>query len=270
MRLLPLQRLAAAAGVLALVAGCAKVAPPPVVATLPPPAVVQAPMPAGGRPGMVIPVRLADGEYATPNRALSEAATIWHLRTALNVAALACRDADDAQTTAAYNALLTARKPQLAAAETALSAEFRARGGDWRDSYDDAMTRLYNYWSQDFARTGFCAAAKQALAEAPAVPAAEFATFATTRLAALDRPFTDFFRAYDAWRTQAALVPVGPRPLAAPVVATVASVPVAEQAPPPRVVTQAVPSAATRTPLTAKPPMPASLPQLSVDASALD
>lgn len=267
MRMLPLHRFAAAAGVLALVAGCAKVAPPPVVATLPPAPVVQAPMPKGGRPGMVIPVRLADGSYATPNRALSDAATIWHLRTALNVAALACRDADEPQTTAAYNVLLTTRKPQLAAAESALSTEFRTRGGDWRDTYDDAMTKLYNYWSQDFARAGFCAAAKQVLAEAPAVPATEFTSFATTRLVMLDRPFNDFFQAYDAWRTQAALVPVGPRSLPAPVVAAAASVPVAAA---PRVVSQAVPSVATAVPLTAKPPITAPAPQLTVDVSALD
>jgi len=265
MRRLPLHRLAIV-GTLALTAGCAKVAPPPVVATLPPPApVVQVTMPAGARPGMVIPVRLADGSYATPNRALSDAATIWHLRTALNVAALACRDADEPQTTAAYNAMLTAKKPQLAAAETALSAEFRARGGDWRDSYDDAMTRLYNYWSQDFARAGFCAAAKQVLAEAPAVPATEFAQFATTRLAALDRPFTDFFGAYDAWRTRTALVPVAPRALPSPIVATSASVPVVSAPVASPRVTQIVPSVTTPVPLAAKP-----LPQLTVDASALD
>jgi hypothetical protein len=266
MRRLPLHQLAVV-GVVALLGGCAKVAaPPPVVATLPPPPVVQAPMPKGGRPGMIIPVRMADGSYATPNRALSEAATMWHLRTALNVAALACRDGDEAQTTAAYNTMLTARKAVLAKAETSLSAEFKARGGDWRDSYDDAMTRLYNYWSQDFARAGFCAAAKQTLAAAPAVPEAEFAQFAATQLVALDQPFNNFFRAYDAWRTQAALVPVQPRPLAAPVVATVATVqPVPGAEPRASVVTQAVPAAATATPLVAK-----DLPRINVDASALN
>ncbi|WP_375271021.1 hypothetical protein [Sphingomonas sp.] len=265
MRRLPLHKIVVVSA-LALVAGCAKVAPPPVVATLPPPAPVVAQMPAGGRPGMVIPIRMADGSYATPNRALTEAATLWHLRTALNVAALACRDSEEAQTTAAYNAMLTARKTVLTRAETSLSAEFKARGGDWRDSYDDAMTRLYNYWSQDFARAGFCAAAKQALVAAPTVPEAEFAQFATAQLAALDRPFTDFFRAYDAWRTRAALVPVSPRPLAAPVVATsatVQAVPGAESRA--QVVTQAVPARATATPLVAK-----DLPRLSVDASSLN
>lgn len=264
MRRLPLHKIVVVSTF--ALAGCAKVAPPPVVATLPPPAPIMVQMPKGGRPGMVIPIRMADGSYATPNRALTEAATMWHLRTALNVAALACRDGEEAQTTAAYNAMLTARKPALAKAEANLSAEFKARGGDWRDSYDDAMTRLYNYWSQDFARAGFCAAAKQALTAAPAVPDAEFAQFATTQLVALDQPFTDFFRAYDAWRTQAALVPVAPRPLAAPVVATAATVQAVPGAEPrPQVVTQAVPARATATPLVAK-----DLPRISVDASSLN
>ena len=136
-----------------LAAGCAHRE----VATAPPPPptapVALAPMPAGARAGMTIPARLPDGGYATPNHRLTAAATIWHVRTALNVAALACRDAAEPVRVARYNALLASERTAFAAAEKTLAAEYKAGGGAaWRDGYDDAMTRLYNYWAQDFAR----------------------------------------------------------------------------------------------------------------------
>ena len=157
-------------------------------------------MPKGAYPGMIIPVRLADGGYATPNRHLSSAASVWHLRAALNVAALACRGSEQAAIVAGYNALLTREKAPLAAAEASYAAEFKAAGDDWRDSYDDGMTRLYNFFSQDPARDGFCAAAASTLADAAYVDDAGLPAFAAGRLAVLEKPFTDFYRAFDAWR----------------------------------------------------------------------
>ena len=50
--------------------------------------------PAGAPATLVLPARLGDGSYATPNRALSPVAAVWHLRAALNVAALACGDGE--------------------------------------------------------------------------------------------------------------------------------------------------------------------------------
>ena len=190
------------AALVLIVAGCAS-KPEIAAVTAPPPpvALVAAPMPAGGYPGMAIPALLADGAYATPNHALSAAATTWHLRAALNVAALACRGADEAVIVARYNALLTSQKAALKAAEASLSAEFQATGGKaWRDTYDGSMTRLYNFFSQSFARDTFCTSAASVLADAASVPAASFPAFAQSRLPALDRPFVDFYRAYDAWR----------------------------------------------------------------------
>lgn len=190
--------------VLALTAGCATrraVKAPAVVATLPPPVAVAAvPMPKGAYPGMPVPALLADGRYATPNRDLTQAGTVWHLRAALNVAALACRGADAGAIVADYNALLTTQKLPLADAQKRYAAEWKAAGGDWQDRYDDAMTRLYNFFSQSPARDGFCRAAAATLADSQTVTAAELPAFAAGRLAVLERPFTDFYAAYDAWR----------------------------------------------------------------------
>ncbi|WP_374298030.1 hypothetical protein [Sphingomonas sp.] len=232
----------------------ARVAPPPIMVPVAP---VRPSLPPGATPGMTIPVRLADGSYPTPNRALSEAATLWHLRSALNVAALACRGTEEAGNVARYNALLTTHKKALATAETALSAEFKAGGGDWRDRYDDTMTRLYNFFSQTPARVGFCAAATQVLAESATISDGQLGAFALAKLPELDRPFTDFYRAYDAWRT-GSMTPVA-EPAAPLVIATAAVAPSSVAPPAPR---PAVPAA---TPAPAMPAPAARAPRLEVD-----
>jgi hypothetical protein len=191
---------------LVALSACAGRTPVVIAPSAPPPlpvAVAVAPsLPVGASPNMPVPLMRADGSFATPNAGLTPAATLWHMRAGLNVAALACR-ADEGTTVARYNALLAMHRAALTSAEARYAAEFRAQGGNWRDRYDDAMTRLYNYWSMVPARAGFCAAAAQTLADAAGVPADALPAFAAERLPALDRPFTDFYRAYDAWRRAA-------------------------------------------------------------------
>lgn len=176
----------------------AELSPPPVAA----PAPIPVAMPIGASPGMAIPSPLADGSYPTPNRNLSPAAATWHLRVALNVAALACRGPSGDAITARYNAALRAHAANLARAEAALAAEYRSSGGDWRDRYDDAMTALYNFFALAPARADFCATADRVLDEMATVAPDALPRFAVAQMAAVDRPFTDFYRAYDAWRTQ--------------------------------------------------------------------
>lgn len=198
--------------------------PPPTAAT---PAPIPVAMPVGASPGMAIPAPLADGSYPTPNRNLSPAAATWHLRAALNVAALACRGPTGDAIAARYNAALRTHAASLARAETALAAEYRGSGGDWRDRYDDAMTALYNFFALAPARGDFCAAADRVLDEMATVAPAALPQFAAAHMEAIDRPFTDFYRAYDAWRAQ--------RPTATlAMAAAVSSVPVPPPAQPPR------------------------------------
>lgn len=166
---------------------------PPVVATLAGPA-----MPVGAYAGMRVPARLPDGRYPTPNLGLTPDAAMWHLRGALNVAALACREGGD-PLVAGYNALLTGRRAVLVQVERRYAAQWKAGSAAGRDGYDDAMTRLYNFYAQPVGHAGFCAAAAETLALLPAVADADLPAFAVQRLASLDRPFTDFYAAYDAW-----------------------------------------------------------------------
>lgn len=214
----------AAIAVIATLAACSSRPAPVVVvaAPPPPPAPAPPPMPAGAVPGMALPERLADGGWPTPGRDLSGDAAAWHLRAALNVAALACRDES---LVTGYNALLATRRGALSAVEARYAAEWKAGGTtDWRDRYDGQMTRAYNFYGQSFARAGFCAAATQAIADLATVPDAALPAVAVQHLAALERPFTEFFTAYAAWRGDAqpvmalnAPVPVVPLAPAKPV-----------------------------------------------------
>lgn len=246
-------------------AGCAaretaKVAPPPVMVPAQP-QVVRAPLPPGATPGMMIPAKLPDGNYATPNRALTSAATVWHLRSALNVAALACRGADEGLIVTRYNTMLTTQKAALAAAEKRYSAEYQSQGGDWRDRYDDAMTRLYNFFSITPVRKTFCVAADQVLADI-ATTTGDFDVAAPKRLDQLNEPFIAFFRAYDAWRS-GTMVPV--QSLSAPLTVATTAQPGVTTAPQPRVLSsQPVPAAKPYTPAPTINP-----PSLSVNPAAL-
>lgn len=200
-----------ALGLAVLMAGCAsthRTTTAIAVAVQPPEVALQAPtLPPGATPGMLVPYRLADGSYPTPNRALSSAASLWHLRAGLNVAALSCRGAGGDGIVAGYNAWLTQQKAVLARAQTTYAAEYKTQGGrDWQDRYDDAMTRLYNFFSQTPARPAFCAAATRAIAALGSADAATLPTVAVAQLKELDAPFTDFYRAYDAWRSGGTVV----------------------------------------------------------------
>lgn len=161
--------------------------------------------PRGVAASYVTPPRDAAGQYVTPNRGLSADESVWHLRVALNVAALGCRDADEVATVAAYNALLAAAKPQLAAAQAGVTQRYKARfGAAHQTRNDDAMTRLYNFFAQPTGHAGFCTAAKAVLVESAAVQPVALAGYAATALPRLEAPFLAFFADYDGYRTRLA------------------------------------------------------------------
>ena len=190
----------ASLAVLAALSGCAGqkqvAAPAPLPVPLPAPPRAAPLPPDGAAANLTIPAKLADGGYATPNRTVSAAGAVWHLRAAFNVAALNCPDPSLAP---AYNRLLATHRQALAAAHRTLTAEY---GG--MASFDPAMTRLYNYFAQPPVLARFCAQAGPLLHQAAALPAGSIDGFAGTALTAVDRPFGDFYARYDAYRTDLA------------------------------------------------------------------
>ena len=160
----------------------------------------QAPM--GAAPNQAIPPIGPDGRYVTLNQGLSPDQTSWHVRAALNVAALGCRDVAERATVAAYNRLIARNSAVLAAAASGVKTRYRARyGAGWEPVHDRDMTRLYNFFAQPPAQRRFCAVARDVLAEAQTVRPADFAAFAAAALPRLEAPFTDFYRDYDVYRT---------------------------------------------------------------------
>lgn len=216
-------------------AGCAtqpRVVP---VASAPPaPAPVAAPSPGYGN--LVTPPRLADGSYVTPNRTVSAAGAVWHLRAGLNVAALSCRGSQEAAMIAGYNALLQRYRTAFDQAYQGLSREHGNAA-----AFDGAMTRLYNYYALPPAQPGLCAAAQSVLADAALLTGNDLTSFAPGALARLERAYTTVFAAQDAWQATrfapaptgtvlvAAAAPTAPAPLAPappkPVVAVAQSTP---------------------------------------------
>ena len=175
----------------ALLAGCGHrqpVTPPPIVVPeAPPPAVPVAPPP------------------PTINTGVGAEEALWHLRAALNVAALGCGQGPaGAGIVARYNALLTERKAALA---TAYGAE-TARYGTERGALDRHMTQLYNFFADPVAQRGFCTVAAQVADEVATVPADALPDFAAVALARLEQPIV-------APRVTVAAARVAPPPTAA-------------------------------------------------------
>ncbi|WP_188053132.1 hypothetical protein [Sphingosinithalassobacter sp. CS137] len=172
----------------ALLSGCAPraAAPEPAAALPPTPPAPPQPPPGGMADQPPLP---------TPNRGLSPAATLWHLRAGLNVAALQCTQADGI--VPAYNRLLSVHSRALARAHEAVVDEHANQL-----AYDRAMTGLYNYFAQPTGRDGFCGTAEEIAVAAAATDTAALPGFAATALADLDRSFTAYHAAWTDYRAR--------------------------------------------------------------------
>ncbi len=146
--------------------------------------------PDGAAAGLAIPARLAERTYATPNHGVPHFAAAWHLRVALNVAALNCGDPAIAS---AYNRVLRTHRRELDAAHRRVTA---MHGGD----FDRAMTRLYNYFAQPPVLPQFCSIASGMAQEAAGWPVSSLAEAAPDALARIDQPYHAFYARYDAYR----------------------------------------------------------------------
>lgn len=116
----------------------------------------------------------------TFGQGLSPAASAWHLRSGLNVAALACRGPEEAAIVAGYNRLLATRRAELADVYSAVSREYGSAS-----AFDAAMTRLYNNFAQPASQAALCANALTVLDAAATHDRPLGEGFATAALAML-------------------------------------------------------------------------------------
>ena len=127
---------------------------------------------------------------ATINANLSGNEAVWHMRAALNVAALSCQTKKTYSVAPAYNRMLTRHKAVLAAANAAEVAPFRARyGAKWAGPYDTHATRLYNFFAMPTGQAQFCTTATQVLAKTNAITPDALVDYAPKALAQLEAPF---------------------------------------------------------------------------------
>jgi len=221
-------------GLAAGLAGCAQPSfpPPRVVATIAPPKPPPPVMPYGGYPELQIAEQRDDGTYVTPNFDMTDAAAVWHLRGALNVAALAC-DKAGGGVLDGYNAWIKAHSGALDSAVKTYLADWEQTGWwDWRQAYEANMTRLYNFYSNSTMRVAFCAAARVEMSRVATVADKDLPGFARASLVRLDQPFIDFYTAFDAWRDYYApkvaaprFVPTIPEPAPSPATSADATAP---------------------------------------------
>ena len=152
-----LRALAASAPAIAtlMLAGCGEQAPPPKVENIvvPLPQNVEA-VPAPPLP----PVEPVPPELVTASRGED----LWHLRSALNVAALICDHKVYSSLVPSYNRMLIGHKALLTAAVQTELGQFKAVDGKkWQAMYDTHMTKLYNSYSLTHQREHFCAKATE-------------------------------------------------------------------------------------------------------------
>lgn len=180
---------AVALTVMTLMAGCASHPAPsprqpstqPVPRPVPPP---------GAAAGLDLPDSDGNGGYRTINSGIGRDEAMWHLRSALNVAALSC----GGTVAADYNAVLSRHKAALSKAYKVEAAEHRGSA-----AMDRHITQIYNYFAQPPAQGGFCAVATGVTREARTVAPAGFPDFAVASLARLEVPFTGFYDQYAAY-----------------------------------------------------------------------
>lgn len=162
------------------------------------PAVAQEAPPEGAAPNLTLPRHRADGQFMTPSDDVVGNEALWHLRSALNVAALGCADSALA---ANYNTMLERHAGPLRLANDSVSLHYRQLAGNgWADARDRAMTKLYNFFAQVPGHRGFCDVARHVLAEMKQVSPRELAHYAEVKLTELQAPFQDFYARYEAWR----------------------------------------------------------------------
>jgi hypothetical protein len=189
----------------AAVAAC-KPAPAPAPIPVPPPPVVVAPPPTPSRPlppggaalGMVMPPVGVDGVRQTPNRFISSNESVWHLRAALNVAALNCQGPVWDQIATNYNKFIANNKATLTKISRSIDGEYKTRypGQNALRVRDTKMTDLYNYFSMPAVKQEYCDTALARSAEAAAVDYKVLPEFSTGALANIDGIFIRFFDAY--------------------------------------------------------------------------
>lgn len=174
---------------------CEPAKPPPT----PPPPVVSTVMPTppnGSAPDMDLPEQDETGKFQTPNRNMTGQQALWHVRMALNVAALGCRVPGE-PAKVQYNRMLHIHVLALKLANDATENSYNARYGKNAFQMREKLnTIVYNYFALPPAQKAFCETAVAVLTTINGMTPTQLVDYAPTALAQLEAPFQAFWEAY--------------------------------------------------------------------------
>ena len=156
---------------------------------------------------MDLPPLGPNGLRVTINSDLDRDSTLWHFRSAWNVAALNCRDAERDTIVEAYGAYLKRFKTVLDRTNTALEKRYQAEFPEARDALkarETYMTRVYNYFAMPPVRADFCAVMAAMASESLATPVTDPWAHSAAWLPRAEATFQEFFRVYEQYRVNSA------------------------------------------------------------------
>ena len=195
--------------------GCATPPPPP-----PPPAPAPTPTAAAVEPApyrplpplgaaydMELPPLGPNGLRVTVNSDLDRDATLWHFRSAWNVAALNCQGGDRDTIVEAYGRYLKRFKTVLDRTNTALEKRYQAEFPEARDALkarETYMTRVYNYFAMPPVRADFCHVMTAMARESLAAPVTDPWDHSAAWLPRAEAAFQEFFRVYQQYQVNSA------------------------------------------------------------------
>lgn len=190
---------------IAVLSGCAQKVPPPP----PPPVVVipPKPLPPMGAPEeMTVPPVSAAGVRQTVNSGISTPQAVWNLRSAYNVAALTCVEAQYAPILEGYKRFLKVYAKSLNTANKEIDKSFRTihTGVAATKARETYQTQVYNFFSLPPVDSAFCQAAMELSTELQTVDPTQFETYSFTGLAKMEAPFKTFFDSYDQYKADLA------------------------------------------------------------------
>jgi len=209
---------AVALGGLALLAACATPAPPPPppppppAPPPPPPPVAEVipyrPVPPGGADYvMAIPLTGPDGKRQTVNSDLTADETLWHFRSAWNVAALNCLGPEYQPILDGYGAFLKQNSRKLTAVNKAIDQEYRRQhktSSEAVKAREAIVTQVYNYFALPATRPGLCATGLAVANEYLAGQPTDLTAFAEAGLQRFEGVFSQFFQEYEQYQVASA------------------------------------------------------------------
>jgi hypothetical protein len=156
---------------------------------------------------MDLPPLGSDGQRVTINSNLDEDGTLWHFRSAWNVAALNCLDAEHQPILDGYGKFLRQHAKVLTATNNAIDARFRKEYPTRNDAIkarEAYMTQVYNYFALPPARADLCNVILAVTNDFAAAETVDPKQFAAANMPRIEGLYQEFFRQYEQYQVASA------------------------------------------------------------------